>query len=72
LILKLGGGGVPDLRAVRSAIKEGKLSHHAHRSKVRSLCFKAYRYLRKLTNRLDRAPERFGQVEGPRGEESLR
>jgi hypothetical protein len=62
LILKLGGGDVPPLVEVREALREGRLAHHARRGRARSLAFKAHRYLRKVSNRLNRAPERFNHV----------
>ena len=62
LILKLGSGDVPEIGAVRNALREGRLAHHARRGHARSLVFKAYRYLRKVSNRLNRAPERFNHI----------
>lgn len=62
LMLKLGGDDVPEISAVRNALREGRLAHHARRGHARSLVFKAYRYLRKINNRLNRAPERFNNI----------
>ncbi len=70
LMLKLGGDDIPSLDRVRQALKEGRLAHHARRGHVRRLAFKAYRYLRKLNNRLNRAPERFLHIESLRKEET--
>jgi hypothetical protein len=62
LILKIGNDDVPEISALRQALREGRLSHHAHRGHARSLAFKAYRFLRKISNRLNRAPERFNHM----------
>ena len=63
LLLKLGGESVPDISVVRRALKEGRLNRHASNRGSRSLSFAAFRYLRKLDNRLQRAPEKFSGVE---------
>ena len=64
LLLKLGGESLPDLSCVRRALKDGRLNRHSNSSRARSLTFAAWRYLRKLENRLRRAPEKFSVVEG--------
>ena len=58
LLLKLDTGAVPELSIVRKQL----LQNHARRGQARSLCFAAYRHLRKLNNRLERAPEKFRYV----------
>lgn len=63
LLLKLGGESLPDLSFVRRALKEGRLTRHANSRRAKSLSFAALRYLCKLDNRLQRAPEKFGAVE---------
>lgn len=63
LLLKEGRGEPPDLSAVRRALSEGRLAHHARRGRARGLCYRALRYLRKLNNRLQRAPELLKEVE---------
>jgi hypothetical protein len=63
LILKLGGESIPELGVVRRALTEGRLANHARRGCARSLVFAAWHYLRKVENRLHRAPERFSAVE---------
>ena len=63
LLLRLGGEAVPEVVAVRRALKEGRLTMHARPRHARSAAFAALRYLRKLDNRLHRAPERFAAVE---------
>ena len=63
LLLKLGGESLPALSVVRRALKEGSLASHAHRGRARSLSYAAWRYLRKLDNRLQRAPEKFRTVD---------
>jgi hypothetical protein len=62
LLLKLGSGEVPDLPSIRQMLLNPHLCSHAHRGQARSLCFSAYRYLRKMNNRLNRAPEKFNAV----------
>jgi hypothetical protein len=62
LLLKYGAGTVPDLATVREELSKQILQNHARRGQARSICFAAYRYLRKLNNRLERAPERFSYV----------
>jgi hypothetical protein len=62
LLLKLGGESLPELRAVREALKEGRLDRHASCRRSRSLTFAALRYLRKLDNRLQRVPDKFSAV----------
>jgi hypothetical protein len=62
LILKSGGEAIPSIGELRVGLKEGKLSQHARRGCHRRLAFKAYRYLRKLGNRLERRPEVFAEV----------
>lgn len=62
LLLKLGAGTVPELSIVRKQLSKQSLQNHAHRGQARSLCFAACRQLRKLNNRLERAPERFSYV----------
>jgi hypothetical protein len=62
-LLKIGGGGLPERTAVRAAVREGALRQHAKRGQARRLANQAYRYLHKLMNRLERAPERFQAVE---------
>ena len=61
-ILKLNQDSVPEIKFVRDALKQGLLTNHSKRGNERSLCFKAFRYLRKLNNRLVKAPERFDDV----------
>ena len=63
LLLKLGGESVPDLVVVRRALKEGGLASHARNVRARTLSYAAWRYLRKLDNRLQRCPEKFRTVE---------
>jgi hypothetical protein len=63
LLLKLGGGSVPDLSQVRREVRKEDLNHHARRRAYRSVVNAAFRYLRKLDNRLRRAPDRFAVVE---------
>jgi hypothetical protein len=63
IILKLGGESVPDLSVVRRGLKDGRLTSHASPRRARSLTFAAWRYLRKLANRLERAPDKFSVVE---------
>jgi hypothetical protein len=63
LLLKLGGESVPELPIVRRALQEGRLSRHASGKRARSLSFAAWRYLRKLDNRLQRRPEKFSAVD---------
>ncbi|MEW6730684.1 MAG: hypothetical protein AB1489_05040 [Acidobacteriota bacterium] len=62
LILKLNKDSVPEVKSVRDALKQGQLINHCNRGKARSLCFKAFRYLRKIDNRLAKTPERFESV----------
>jgi hypothetical protein len=63
-LLALGDGAVPDWSAVRKALGAGRLSHHLRRGqRAPSLCGAAMRYLRELANRLERAPERFVDVD---------
>jgi hypothetical protein len=62
LLLKFGAGAVPELSIVRKQLSAPSLQNHARRGQARSLCFAAYRYLRKLSNRLERAPEKFSYV----------
>ncbi len=57
LLLKEGRGEPPALSSVRAALSEGRLAHHARRGRARGLCYRALRYLRKLNNRLQRAPQ---------------
>jgi hypothetical protein len=64
LLLKLGAGTVPSPDAVRHARREGLLSHHAGRGRrAASHVAAAYRALRKLANRAERASERFAGVD---------
>jgi hypothetical protein len=63
LLLKLGAESLPDLCAVREALKEGRLDRHASSRRSRSLTFAAWRYLRKLDKRLQRVPDKFSAVE---------
>jgi hypothetical protein len=63
LILKLSNGDIPSINIIRNALKKGGLANHARRGGQRSLCYRAYRYLRKIDNRLTRAPQRFADVE---------
>jgi hypothetical protein len=63
LILKCGGEAVPSIGELRIALGEGEISHHARRGCQRRLAFKAYRYLKKLANRLERRPEVFAEVQ---------
>jgi hypothetical protein len=62
-ILKLNQDCVPEKRFVREALKKDMLSNHARRGNANALCFRALRYLRKIDNRLAKAPERFVDVE---------
>jgi hypothetical protein len=62
-LLKLGTGTIPDLPALRLALRIGELSQHVHLGqRPRTLATKALRSLRKLDNRRLRAPERFAEV----------
>jgi hypothetical protein len=62
-ILKLNQDCVPEKRFVREALKKGMLSNHARRGNANALSFRALRYLRKIDNRLAKAPERFVDVD---------
>lgn len=64
LILKLGGESVPAFQEVAQALRHRKLRGHARRGRERRMCIDAYRYLRKLNSRLERAPEKFASVAG--------
>jgi hypothetical protein len=63
LILKCGGDSVPSFKELQAALREGSISHHAHRRRRNQLAIKAYRYLKKLANRLERRPEAFSEAE---------
>lgn len=64
LLLKVGSGSVPTSAEVRAARKAGRLSHHTGRGRrAASHVASAYRALRKLANRAERAPERFAGVD---------
>ena len=63
LILKCGGNSVPSFKELQAALREGSISHHARRGRWNQLAFKAYRYLKKLANRLERRPEAFSEAE---------
>src|SRR5262249_16346377 len=63
LILKCGGEAVPSIQELRAALRSGGISHHARRGCSNRLAFKAYRYLRKLANRLERKPGAFAEAE---------
>jgi len=63
LILKCGGNSVPSFKELQAALREGSISHHARRGRRNQLAFKAYRYLKKLANRLERTPEAFSEAE---------
>jgi hypothetical protein len=62
LLLKCGGEAVPEMAVIRHQLAKQALHNHARRGQARSVCFAAYRYLRKLNNRLQRAPEKFADV----------
>lgn len=64
LILKLGSESVPAFQEVAQALGQGELRDHARWGRERRMCIDAYRYLRKLNNRLERAPEKFASVAG--------
>jgi hypothetical protein len=79
LIVKLGSESLPPHSALRQALKENRLQSHAGRRRARQLCFAAWRYLRKLQNRLERLPEKYAVLEGAMtgrsvedGEEAIR
>jgi hypothetical protein len=59
LLLKLGSESIPSIADARIALKNGRLGHHASRKKQKQLAIAALRYLRKLSNRLERRPGLF-------------
>ena len=59
LILKLGEGSVPPFEDVVRTLGQGRLGHHVSGRCERRMCTDAYRYLRKLSNRLERLPKKF-------------
>jgi hypothetical protein len=59
LILKCGGETVPSINELRAALGQDRISHHCRRGRRNQLAFKAYRYLKKLANRLEHRPEAF-------------
>src|SRR5215471_13262440 len=63
LILKSNDECIPDFRTLQDGIRDGELCRHAPRGKERSLCIQAYRYLKKIDNRLSNRPERLGYVQ---------
>jgi hypothetical protein len=63
LILKCAGDAVPSIQEFRAALREGKITHHARPGHRNRLAFKAYRYLKKLANRLERRPEAFAEAQ---------
>lgn len=62
-ILKLSQESVPEIKSVRDDLKAGRLSDHANNKRAGALALRAYRYLRKIKNRLERGPQRFVDVE---------
>ena len=63
LILKSNDESIPDFRTLQDGICDGELRHHAARGKERNLCIQAYRYLKKIDNRLNNRPEKLGYVQ---------
>ena len=64
LILKANNGNVPDKQEMPPLISTGVFRSHARRASAqKALALAAYRYLRKLDNRLRKQPERFAAVE---------
>jgi hypothetical protein len=64
LLLKANRGAVPDKREIRLYLATGIFRSHARTSAAqKALAHSAYRYLRKLENRLSKQPERFQVVE---------
>lgn len=63
-LLKIGNGDVLERDAFFQAVRSGQLRHHVRKTQhPRQIAIKAHRLLRKLKNRLERAPERFAEVE---------
>ena len=64
LILKAVGGHMPEKTEVSGIIEAGVFRPHARTSsRQKSLAYAAWRYLRKLDNRLRKHPERFARAE---------
>jgi len=63
LILKCGGETVPSINDLRAALGQNRIGHHCRPGRRNQLAFKAYRYLKKLANRLERRPEAFSEAE---------
>jgi hypothetical protein len=64
LILKANNGNVPEKREMSPLISMGVVRSHARTASAqKALALAAYRYLRKLDNRLSKQPERFSAVE---------
>lgn len=61
-ILKLNQNILPELKQVRDMVKIGFLTSNLGK-RHRAFCIRAFRYLRKLNNRLTHSPERFEAVE---------
>ncbi len=63
-LLKIGNGDALERDAFFQALQSGQLRHHVRKTQhPRQIAMKAHRLLRKLKNRLERAPERFAEVE---------
>jgi hypothetical protein len=63
LILKSSDESIPDFKTLQQKIRDGELCHHAARGKERNLCIQAYRYLKKIDNRLNNRPEKVSFVQ---------
>jgi len=62
-ILKLNEECLPDFKKLMTDLRLGNLQHHARRGKDRQLVIQAYRFLRKVANRLDHNPDKLKSVE---------
>jgi len=62
-ILKSNEDSIPDFRKLMTDVRSGRLSHHARHGKTRQLVIQAYRFLRKIGNRLDHNPDKLKSVE---------
>ncbi|HZS48005.1 MAG TPA: hypothetical protein VFC63_23250 [Blastocatellia bacterium] len=63
IILKLNDEHIPEFKALQRNIRDGGLCHHARRGKERYICIQAYRYLKKIDNRLKNRSEKLAHIE---------